>query len=264
MLGEDGVVVEGGGLAHGGSILPKTTSMTEMASAAVLPVSRAASVTCQRRRDFASAGRSKSASGCAGVSYPARCLPAGGDRRSIHDCLLRHNVRNGPRPDAATRASSRDRPGCRRDWRDQARWRAPAATAWARSIKAFGGAPLDLVAERLQINDPIGSTRTSSNNPSISFSIKARTRSSRPPAPGVSHSRFKRSMFTASTPNYGHRSLLVFWFFFTMPIPAASGAPSSMPPRDLRASCSSGTARRHWHCGARCNPRSPRCTRRAS
>ena len=57
---------------------------------------------------------------------------------------------------------------------------------------------------------------------------------------------------------------LVVRFFITMPIPAVFGRPFSMPSRNIRASRSSGAGGHHWRCGARCNPQSPRCIRRAS
>ena len=53
MLGECGVVVESDGLRKRGSIRPNTVSIAEMVSAAVLPMSRAASVT---RADRAKTG----------------------------------------------------------------------------------------------------------------------------------------------------------------------------------------------------------------
>ena len=66
-------------------------------------------------------------------------------------------------------------------------------------LAAFAAFPLAFVPRglRAQISEPIASVSTVSNSPWISASISARTRSSRPGTPGVSHRRLSRSMFSA-------------------------------------------------------------------
>lgn len=65
---------------------------------------------------------------------------------------------------------------------------------WQSSITRVGSLPRPR-ALRVQMSDPIASVSTESKSPSISLSISARTRSSRPGTPGVSQSRASRSRF---------------------------------------------------------------------